>query len=81
MCEYDITTAVYADGTTKQFITVGNIPPYMFANQDIVDVLVSKDVTSISENAFANCTSLSSISIQSNIQNISQDAFANCKAL
>ena len=80
-CEYGMTTVVYSDGSTKQFAIAKNIPPYMFADSNIINIFVGEDIERIDDNAFINCSNLSSVSLWKNIKQISKLAFNNCKSL
>ena len=84
-CGDDLKWKINAEGTliisgtgTMTDYSTDNPAPW---GTEIKAVVISEGVTSIGENAFANCTSLMDITIPASVTNIGQDAFAGCGRL
>ena len=52
-----------------------------FTSETLKEVVISKGVTCIGENAFENCTALTSVTIPDSVTSIGYEAFRNCTAL
>ncbi|MBR2184938.1 MAG: leucine-rich repeat domain-containing protein [Prevotella sp.] len=60
--------------------SVGNSFKYVFGSQ-LKEFILGKDVTSIGESAFYDCSGLTSVTIGNNVTSIGKSAFANCSSL
>lgn len=49
--------------------------------EKVVDLIIPKEVTSISNRAFAGCSSISSVTIHGNVENIGISSFSSCDNL
>ena len=71
-------TKVVFTGMSTEKLSIGD---FAFANTSVEEVTLSQNVISIGEAAFANCTSLVTVSIANGLEKIGEAAFANCTNL
>ena len=78
----DYTLTISGTGNMKTYSNYGDTRPpwYSYANQ-IVALNILDSVTSISNYAFQDCTSLTSVNIGNGITDISYSAFSRCTSL
>ena len=52
-----------------------------YADNDIITVVINNGVTNISDNAFENCSALTTISTPDSVTSVGESAFRNCSVL
>ena len=70
---------LYGNITLLEGVTV--IEKRQFENRPISDIVISKTVTSIDDNAFLSCSRLTNATIPNSIVNIVSSAFSDCSSL
>ena len=85
-CSYNSTTANVHIGNTVTYkgvvLNVKDIRPYTcYGNKFIKDLQVGDNVTSIGDNAFSNCSAMTSAKLGRNITAIGVEAFSGCSGL
>jgi hypothetical protein len=58
-----------------------NQPPWNAYKKEIVNVVMSEEITTIGDWAFSECSSLTSITIGNSVTSIGEDAFYECSSL
>ena len=87
--EGDLTWTLDANGTLnisgtgamKDYNAVGNLSPATLKKDSVKKVVIEKGVTSIGNDAFHNCNSLTSITIPDSVTSIGSFAFDSCSSL
>lgn len=58
-----------------------SIPDEMFSNLDIIKFTINSGITTIGDNVFYNCKSLTSVYLGNSVQTIGEGAFSGCDSL
>ena len=77
----DGTLNISGTGAMKDYNAVGNLSPATQKKDSVKKVVIEKGVTSIGNDAFHNCNSLTSITIPDSVTSIGSFAFDSCSSL
>jgi hypothetical protein len=66
---------------TLNGLPVATIGDYVFAHSSLTNVTIPNGVTSIGNEAFANCANLTSVTISHSVTNLGAGVFGNCASL
>ena len=77
----DGTLTISGTGAMKDYNAVGNLSPATQKKDSVKKVVIEKGVTSIGNDAFHNCNSLTSITIPDSVTSIGSFAFDSCSSL
>ena len=77
----DGTLNISGTGAMKDYNAVGNLSPATQKKDSVKKVVIEKSVTSIGNDAFHNCNSLTSITIPESVTSIGSFAFDSCSSL
>ena len=86
-CGADLTWILGSDGTLtisgtgNMYNYSTNTAPWCNASVAVKQVIIEEDVTSIGNNAFAHCSSLTSVTIGDSVTSIGKSAFNACTSL
>jgi len=77
----DGTLTIEGEGEMLDYVGFPSTQPWDANREGIVNVVINPGVTSIGEDAFAYCSSLTSITIPDSVTSIGDGAFMDCSSL
>ncbi len=69
------------NGTIPTDKNITRIKGTAFATLNLTSIIIPDNITSIDENAFAECTKLKSVTLSNKLTSIEEDMFSNCENL